>query len=126
MAERIAYRPLRSAGEETTLVSSLAVSIFIQNLLLMIFSPQKKAFHLPAYLSELHTVGTIKLSTMNIITFIAVFVILVVLSLVIKKTRIGMAMRACSDNMDASRLMGININGGNIPTPASHLFRNGG
>lgn len=108
-AERVAYRPLRSAGEETTLVSSLAVSIFLQNLLVMIFSPQRKAFHLPDYLSTLHTFGTIKLSTMNIITFIAVFLILIILSYIIKNTRIGMAMRACSDNMNASKLMGINI-----------------
>lgn len=110
IAERAAYRPLRSAGEETTLISSLAVSIFLQNLLVMVFSPQRRAFHLPDYLSDLHSVGTIKLSTMNIITFIAVFVILMILSYVIKKTKIGMAMRACSDNMNAAKLMGVNIN----------------
>ncbi|MDD2216563.1 MAG: branched-chain amino acid ABC transporter permease [Eubacteriales bacterium] len=109
-AERAAYRPLRSAGEETTLISSLAVSIFLQNLLVILFSPQRRAFHLPEYLSKLHTVGSIKLSTMNIITFVAVFIILILLTYVIKKTRIGMAMRACSDNMNASKLMGININ----------------
>ena len=65
---------------------------------------------MPEYLSKLHTVGSIKLSTMNIITFVAVFIILILLTYVIKKTRIGMAMRACSDNMNASKLMGININ----------------
>lgn len=108
-AERLAYRPLRSEGEETTLISSLAVSIFIQNLMMMLFSPQRKAFHLPERLTILHSVGTVKLSTMNIITFISVFIILLALTYVIKKTRIGMAMRACSDNMNASKLMGINI-----------------
>lgn len=109
-AERVAYRPLRDAGEETTLISSLAVSILIQNLLVMIFSPQRVAFHLPEYLSKLHTFGTIRLSTINIITFISVFVILIALSYIIKYTKIGMAMRACSDNMNAAKLMGININ----------------
>jgi len=108
-AERVAYRPLRSSGEETTLISSLAVSILIQNIIVMVFSPQRVAFHLPDYLSKLHTFGTVRLSTMNIITFVAVFVILIALSYMIKNTRIGMAMRACSDNMNAARLMGINI-----------------
>lgn len=108
-AERLAYRPLRAAGEETTLVSSLAVSIFLQNLLVMIFSPQRKAFHLPEQLTQLHSFGTIRLSTMNVITFIAVIIILLILSHMIKNTRIGMAMRACSDNMNAAKLMGINI-----------------
>ena len=110
MVERFAYRPLRSAGEETTLISSLAVSSLLQNIITMIYSPQKKAFHLPAYLTELHSFGGLRLSTMNIITFAAVFVILIVLSVVIKKTSMGMAMRACSDNMTAARLMGINVN----------------
>lgn len=109
-AERIAYRPLRKAGEETTLISSLAVSIFLQNLLTMIFSPQRQAFHLPDFLTELHAVGSVKLSTMNVITFAAVFLILIILSYVVKNTRLGMAMRACSDNPDAARLMGINLN----------------
>lgn len=108
-AERVAYRPLRSSGEETTLISSLAVSILIQNIIVMVFSPQRVAFHLPDYLSKLHTFGTVRLSTMNIITFVAVFVILIALSYMIKNTRVGMAMRACSDNMNAARLMGINI-----------------
>ena len=108
-AERVAYRPLRSSGEETTLISSLAVSILIQNIIVMVFSPQRVAFHLPDYLSKLHTFGTVRLSTMNIITFVAVFVILIALSYMIKNTRVGMAMRACSDNMNAARLMGINV-----------------
>ncbi|MBQ2678633.1 MAG: branched-chain amino acid ABC transporter permease [Firmicutes bacterium] len=110
MVERFAYRPLRSSGEETTLISSLAVSSILQNVIMMIFSPQKKAFHLPEYLTALHKVGSVTLSTMNIITFIAVFVILVILSIVIKRTSMGMAMRACSDNLTASRLMGIDVN----------------
>jgi len=110
LIERLAYRPLRSAAEETTLVSSLAVSTLLQNVLLMIFSAQKQAFLLPDYMTELHTIGSIHLSTMNIITFASVAVSLVVLILVIHKTRIGTAMRACSENLTAAKLMGININ----------------
>lgn len=110
LMERLAYRPLRGSGEETTLISSLAVSVFLQNLLSMIFTPQKKAFHLPDYLTQTHRIGLISLSTMNIITFILIVVILVALTLLLKKTKIGMAMRACSDNLTASCLMGIKIN----------------
>ena len=110
LLERLAYRPIRGSGEETTLISSLAVSVFLQNLLSMIFTPQKKAFHLPDYLTQTHRIGSISLSTMNIITFILIVVILVALTLLLKKTKIGMAMRACSDNLTASCLMGIKIN----------------
>ncbi len=110
LIERVAYRPLRTATEETTLVSSLAVSAFIQNFILVFFSEQRKAFQFPEWLTNIHTYGFVRLSNMNIIIFISTFVILIVLSLVIKKTLIGMAMRACSDNQKAAALMGININ----------------
>ena len=107
--ERIAYRPLRAASEESTLISSLAVSVFIQNLAVMMFSPQRRAFRLPAYLTELHQFGFVRISTMNIAIFAVTALVLVILSLVIKKTRIGMAMRACSDNLAAARLVGIKV-----------------
>ena len=110
LIERLAYRPLRSAGEEATLISSLAVSTLLQNLLQMIFSPQKKAFYLPDFFTELHDFGPVQLSTMNLITFAAVIIMVIALTLVVQRTKIGTAMRACSENLDASRLMGINPN----------------
>jgi branched-chain amino acid transport system permease protein len=110
LIERAAYRPLRSAAEETTLVSSLAVSTFLQTLVMMLFSEQRKAFQFPAWLTQIHTLGLLRLSNMNIIIFIATFVILIVLGLVIRYTRIGMAMRACAENQRAAALMGINMN----------------
>lgn len=76
----------------------------------LVFSPQKKAFHLPDFLTQNHKFGPVTLSTMNIITMISIVVILVALSFLLKKTKIGMAMRACSDNLAASQLMGIKIN----------------
>ena len=108
--ERLVYRPLRGTGEETTLIASLAVSVFLQNLISMIFTPQKRAFHLPDFLTQNHKFGPVTLSTMNIITMISIVIILIALSLLLKKTKIGMAMRACSDNLAASQLMGIKIN----------------
>ena len=76
----------------------------------MIFTPQKRAFHLPDFLTQNHKFGPVTLSTMNIITMISIVIILIALSLLLKKTKIGMAMRACSDNLAASQLMGIRIN----------------
>lgn len=109
VVERVAYRPLRSASEETVMMTSIAVSMFIQNLMTMIFSAQRQAFNLPESLVRLHRFGGITLSTMNIITFILTAVLLIGLNVVIRRTRIGMAMRACTDNQKAARLMGINV-----------------
>ncbi len=110
LIERLAYRPLRDSTEETTLISSLAVSALLQNLLQMIFGSQRKPFMLPDWLTQGHKIGNISLSTINILTFIITAVFLVALYFVLTRTKIGTAMRACSENMNAARLMGINVN----------------
>ncbi len=108
--ERVAYRPLRWAGEEAVMMSSIAVSMFLQNLMTMLFSAQSRAFRLPDALTELHRVGSLTLSTMNLLTFALTAALLVSLNLFLRRTRMGMAMRACADNGQAARLMGIRVN----------------
>lgn len=110
LIERLAYRPLRDATEETTLISSLAVSTLLQNLLMIVFSSQRQAFLLPSYLNQTHQYGIVKLSTINIITFAVTAIFLVAMYLILTRTSIGIAMRACSENMQAARLMGVNVN----------------
>ncbi len=110
LIERLAYRPLRDASEEATLISSLAVSAVLQNVLQMVFSSQRQAFLLPGWLNQSYRFGNISLSLINIITFIITAIFLVAIYFILRKTKIGTAMRACSENMKASRLMGINVN----------------
>jgi branched-chain amino acid transport system permease protein len=110
LMERLAYRPLRTASEEATLVSSLAVSTLLQNVMIMVFSAQREPFLLPDYLTNVHKIGPFTLSTVNILTFIVTIIALVALTIVIKKTKIGVAMRACAENQNAAKLMGISIN----------------
>ena len=110
MIEILAYRPLRKAGEEATMMTSLAVSLFLENLATLIFSAQAKAFTLPDFLSTSFQFGGVYITYLNIITFGVTILCVLAVTLLIEKTRIGMAMRACSDNIGATELMGININ----------------
>lgn len=110
LIERLAYRPLRDATEETTLISSLAVSALLQNILLLCFGAQRQPFMLPGFLTKGHTIGSVNFTNINIITFIITAIFLVALFLLLSKTKIGIAMRACSENMKAARLMGISVN----------------
>lgn len=110
LIERLAYRPLRDASEEATLISSLAVSALLQNLLQMVFSSQRQPFILPQWLTTGHQVGPVTISTVNMITIVVTAILLVILHFVFKMTRIGTAMRACSENLNAARLMGVNVN----------------
>ena len=82
--ERLAYRPLRTANEEATLISSLAVSTLLQNLMMMLFSSQRQPFLLPQWLTNLHKIGPFTLSTINILTFVVTIIALIALTIVIK------------------------------------------
>ncbi|MGE5453703.1 MAG: branched-chain amino acid ABC transporter permease [Methylocystaceae bacterium] len=110
MVERIAYRPLRNATEESTMITSLAVSIFIENLGIMTVTAQPRSFPVPESLGVIHQIGAIQVSNMNLLLLGVTLLLLVVLTLFVTRTDMGIAMRACADNLNASRLMGININ----------------
>lgn len=92
------------------MMTSLAVSLFLENLATLIFSAQAKAFTLPDFLSTSFQFGGVYITYLNIITFGVTILCVLAVTLLIEKTRIGMAMRACSDNIGATELMGININ----------------
>jgi branched-chain amino acid transport system permease protein len=108
--ERIAYRPLRAASEEATLVTSLAVSIFIQNLGIMTVTAQPRPFNLPAFLTGARSLGALQFSTMTLSVIGVTVLVLALLVLFTTRTRIGVAMRGCADNLTAAHLVGININ----------------
>jgi branched-chain amino acid transport system permease protein len=110
LVERVAYRPLRGAPEVAMLITSLAVSSILQNGTVMTLTAQPKAFRLPQGLIALHDVGGISFSTLNVLTVGVAIGLMLLLTLFVTRTRVGIAMRACAENLQAARLMGININ----------------
>ena len=110
LVERLAYRPLRGAPEVAMLITSLAVSSILQNGTVMTLTAQPRAFRLPKGLIALHQVGGVSFSTLNILTVGLAIVMMLLLTLFVTRTRVGIAMRACAENLQAARLMGININ----------------
>jgi branched-chain amino acid transport system permease protein len=110
LMERLAYRPLRGAPEVAMLITSLAVSSILQNGTVMTLTAQPRAFRLPPGFTTLHQVGGISFSTVNVMTVGLAIGFMLLLTLFVTRTRVGIAMRACSENLQAARLMGININ----------------
>ncbi len=110
LIERVAYRPLRGHGEETLIITSLAVSVFLQSICQTIFGPNNRALQVPAVFSKKFTVGGVNITVMNLVIFAVTAVLILGVSLVLKKTSLGMAMRACADNSMAADLMGIDRN----------------
>lgn len=106
--ERAAYRPIRQAPEVAALIVSLALSVLIQNLFVMTVTAQPRSFRLPAALSGVVVLGPLVVHRMAIVTVVAAAALLAVLQLFVTRTRVGIALRACADDLTAVKLMGAN------------------
>ncbi len=111
--EKIAYKPLRNAASSlAVLITAIGMSYLLQNLALLIFGADAKAFvniiNVPSLVlfgGDLIISGTI------IVTIVSCVLIMAGLTIFIKKTRQGQAMQAVSEDRGAAQLMGINVNG---------------
>lgn len=106
--ERLAYKPLRKASSLSVLITAIGVSYLLQNLAQLFWTSSNKIF--PNIISNgSFSFGSISISYLTIITILVCLLIMLVLTLFVNKTKIGMAMRAVSEDKDAARLMGINV-----------------
>ena len=108
--ERIAYRPIRGAQDVAMLLTSFAVTILLENLAILLFNPTSRAFSAPAFMSTALSFGALRVNSVDIIAIIVAGILLVLLTFFITRTELGTSMRAVSQDLLASRLMGININ----------------
>ena len=108
--EKVAYKPLRKATSPlAVLITAIGVSYLLQNLALLIYGSEQKAFPV------LFTIPSVELGGMyidgiTIATMAVTAIIMVGLSLFINRTRMGKAMRAVSEDKEAAELMGISVN----------------
>lgn len=105
--ERVAYRPIRQAPEVNALIVSLALSVILQNALVMTLTAQPRPFQLPEALTGLVGFAGIILSRMAFATTSLALILMVGLHLFIRRTRVGKAIRATAEDRAAAELMGI-------------------
>ena len=115
--EKLAYAPLRSAPSLAVLITAIGVSYFLQNAALLLWSPNPKVF--PNFFMT-HAadgaeqtgleIGSLRVSYVTLVTIVVCVVIMLVLTFFINNGKLGKAMRAVSEDKDAARLMGINVN----------------
>lgn len=111
LVERLAYKPLRSATSLSVLITAIGVSYFLQNSAQLLWSSSSKIFPDVIGNGSLELLnGQLSISYITIITIAVCVLIIILLTLFINKTKTGMAMRACSEDKDATRLMGISVN----------------
>lgn len=110
MLERIAYRPLRRAGRLAAVVSALGASIFLQNAIMLFYSPNYQVYPENVRMSITLQFMGMNFPLMRIIMFLASVLLMVALYLFINKTKTGTAIRAVAIDQGAARLMGIDVN----------------
>lgn len=108
--EKVAYKPLRHASRITSLITAIGVSLFLEYVMMYFMGPNIRTYPADFFPKEIYTLGELQISNHQILIFITSVVLMVVLQLIVKKTKIGKAMRAVSTDPDAAELMGINVN----------------
>lgn len=109
MVERVAYRPLRNAPRISVLISAIGVSFFLENLGLVLFSGIPKAFPTPRALSGVVVLGDVRVPVLAFLVPVASVLLMMGLLYVVYRTKPGLAMRAISKDIEATRLMGVRI-----------------
>lgn len=109
LTERIAYRPLRKAPRISILISAIGVSFFLQNASIVVFSGVPKSFARPEIFNKMFIINDIRISSINIASFIISIIFLMGLVYIVYKTKAGLAMRAISTDIETARLMAVNV-----------------
>ena len=109
--EKIAYKPLRKATSLAVLITAIGVSYFLQNIALVIFGANPITFKSIIDIPEIRLFGgEVVIASETSVAVIVSVVIVIALSLFIKKTKSGKAMLAVSEDKGAAQLMGVNVN----------------
>jgi branched-chain amino acid transport system permease protein len=109
--EKLAYKPLRSAPSLAVLITAIGMSYFLQNSAQLLWTSNPKVFRSAAGDASLKLFdGRLSISANAIVTVAACVVIMLGLTWFTGRTKMGKAMRACSEDKNAAQLMGINVN----------------
>ncbi len=108
LIEGLAYRPLREAGSLAVLITAIGVSYFLQNMAQLIWTAAPKVYT-PVISGSLQ-LGQLSIPYVSILTIAACVAIMVGMSVFTARSKMGKAMRACSEDKGAALLMGINVN----------------
>jgi branched-chain amino acid transport system permease protein len=109
--ERFAYRPLRNAPRIAPLISAIGVSFFLQASALLLFSAQFRTYDTPQLIpfSTGLEVGPLRISLVRMLVIGSSIVLMIALTLLVSRTRLGKAMRAVSYDREAAAMMGIDV-----------------
>lgn len=106
--ERVAYKPLRNSTRVAALITAIGVSYFLQNIMIYFIGPEVRAFPSPLEM-KVFQVGGLIINSKQILVFVVAVVMMIVLQVIVQRTKMGKAMRAVAVDSEAAQLMGINV-----------------
>ncbi len=107
--EKLAYKPLRKSSKLTVLITAIGVSLFLQDTGQLLFGADPKSFPTIIENVSFHILGA-TIGSNQIVVLISAAALMMALRFIVMKTKMGIAIRAVSNNLTAASLMGININ----------------
>lgn len=110
LTERIAFRPVREKSLTAMLITSFAVSTLLQNAALLLVSPRPRAIPLPSLFSVNVSLAGVNVPMRNLLTVVVTLVLLGLLTLLLRRTVLGIALRAAADNFRMTRMLGVPAN----------------
>ncbi|MDW3176325.1 MAG: branched-chain amino acid ABC transporter permease [Acidimicrobiia bacterium] len=109
--EKVAYRPLRGSPRLIPLITSIGVSFFIQNAVIVLFGPGAKSYpRLPEWLTDRYSILTFEIEGTKIMVLVVASISMAGLWYFVERTKTGKAMRAVAEDREIAALMGIDVN----------------
>jgi branched-chain amino acid transport system permease protein len=108
--ERIAYKPLRRSPKISIMISAIGASFLIENLATVIFGGRPKGFPVSEIFNRVVHIGVVSVVNISLLIPVLTAILLAILLVIVHKTKTGMAMRAVSTDLNAARLMAIDVN----------------
>lgn len=109
--EKIAYKPLRNATRIAVLITAIGISLFLEYGTMFFVKANVRSYPaMTGLMANRFQFGNIVITMQQIIIVVITIILMIMLQFIVKKTRVGKAMRAVSLDKDAAELMGINVN----------------
>lgn len=109
ITEKVAYKPLRHSSRIAVLITAIGVSLFLEYIMIYIFTPNQRVFPEEAFPLYNYNVAGLVVSNKDLFVFGLAIILMIILQYIIIMTKTGKAMRAVSEDQEAAMLMGISV-----------------
>jgi len=109
LLERFSFRPLQDKSDESMILGTLGLSIFLMNGAILLFGAEPRRIATP-YTEMFVDLGFFSISVQRLLVFVITALVIILLNLFIRRTKMGKAMRACQQDLIAARIVGIDTN----------------